>query len=144
MTRTTSVLVIVTLSLWSPCYGDDDTAQSLNGTWLPKVAEIGGEKFPDEVRKAMTLLIADDKYTVTIGEKLDKGTVKLDRAAKPNAMDITGTEGPNNGKTFLAIYDLSGDTLKVCYDLTGKERPTEFKTQKGGLQFLVTYERKKQ
>ena len=58
-------------------------------------------------------------------------------------MDIISTEGPNKGKTFLAIYELDGDTLKVCYDLTGKSRPTEFKTQKGVLHFLVTYQRAK-
>ena len=39
--------------------------------------------------------------------------------------------------------DLSGDTLRVCYDLTGKARPTEFKTKKGELLFLATYKRAK-
>ena len=58
-------------------------------------------------------------------------------------MDITGTEGPNKGKTFQAIYELDGDTLKVCYDLSGKGRPTEFKTAEGTQLFLVIYTREK-
>jgi hypothetical protein len=43
------------------------------------------------------------------------------------------------GKTFLAIYELNGDTLRICYDLTGKVRLTEFKTRKGEPLFLATY-----
>ena len=35
-------------------------------------------------------------------------------------MDITGTNGPNKGKTFLVIYELKGDELRVCYDLSGE------------------------
>jgi hypothetical protein len=34
-----------------------------------------------------------------------------------------------------------GDTLRVCYDLSGKSRPTEFKTKEGTRLFLVTYKR---
>ena len=29
----------------------------------------------------------------------------------PKAMEVTGTDGPNKGKTFPAIYELKGDTL---------------------------------
>jgi hypothetical protein len=36
-----------------------------------------------------------------------------------------------------------GDTLKICYDLSGKGRPTEFKTTEGAQLFLVTYKREK-
>jgi uncharacterized protein (TIGR03067 family) len=56
-------------------------------------------------------------------------------------MDILGTEGPNKGKTFLAIYELTGDSLKICYDLEGKTRPTEFRTNPGTQLFLVLYKR---
>ena len=34
-------------------------------------------------------------------------------------MTITGTEGPNRGKTFPAIYELKDDTLRICDDLSG-------------------------
>ena len=112
-------------------------------TVLPSAAELAGKMFPDEVRKTIKLVIKDDKYTVTVGEKVDKGTVKLNPAAKPKALDITGTDGPNKGKTILAIYERNGNTLRVCYDLGGKNRPTEFKTKEGTQLFLVTYKREK-
>jgi uncharacterized protein (TIGR03067 family) len=119
---------------------DGDTIQ---GTWLPQAAELGGKMFPDQIRKITRLVVKDGMYTVTIGKMVDKGTVKLDPSAKPKTMDIVGTDGPNKGKTILAIYELDGDTLKVCYDLGGKNRPTEFKTSAGTLLYLVTHRREK-
>jgi uncharacterized protein (TIGR03067 family) len=59
-------------------------------------------------------------------------------------MTITGTAGPNSGKTFPAIYELKGDTLRICYDLSSAKRPTEFKSIAGTRLYLVTYNRKKE
>jgi uncharacterized protein (TIGR03067 family) len=80
---------------------------------------------------------------VTAGAQTDQGTVKLESSAKPKAMMITGAEGPNKGKTLPAIYEVNGDTLRVCYNLGGQERPTAFETKAGTQQFLVTYKREK-
>jgi uncharacterized protein (TIGR03067 family) len=118
--------------------------KSLEGTWLPIEAQLAGQKFPDEVLKAMKLTMADGKYAVMVGTTLDKGTYKLDPTATPPAIDIVGVEGPNRGKTLLAIYEQMGDSLRVCYDLAGKKRPTEFKSEKNNGHFLVTYQRAKQ
>ena len=116
---------------------------NLQGIWLPTSAELGGQPFPEEVRKSIQLEIKDDGYTATVGGMVDRGTVKLNASAKPPQMDITGVEGPNKGKTILAIYECQGDTLQVCYDLSGAARPTEFKSAANTLQFLVTYQRQK-
>jgi uncharacterized protein (TIGR03067 family) len=118
-------------------------AEKLAGTWLPEKAELAGEKFPDEIRKSMKLVLKDTNYKVTVGERVDEGTVQLRPDKKPKAMDITGTKGPNKDRTMLAIYELDGDLLKVCYALKGNTRPTEFKTQAGTQLFLVTYKRSK-
>jgi uncharacterized protein (TIGR03067 family) len=142
MTRSLCVTLFLALSL--PCVSRGDDAKSMDGTWLPSAAELAGEKFPDEVRKIIKLVIDDGKYTVTVGKNPDRGTVKLDPSKKPKEMDITGTEGPNKGKTFLAIYEMTDDeTLRVCYDLSGKARPSEFKTEKDTKLYLVTYKREK-
>jgi uncharacterized protein (TIGR03067 family) len=106
-------------------------------------AELAGKPFPDEVLKTMKLVLADGKYTVTVGEQTDEGTVKLDPAKTPRAMDIEGTKGPNKGKMIPAIYELKDNTLRICYDLSGKERPKEFKTLADSKLFLVEYKRDK-
>ncbi len=117
--------------------------KNLSGTWVPISGEVAGSKFPPGELKALSLVIAGEKYTVTIGKVVDQGTVKVNPTAKPPAMDITGTDGPNKGKTLLAIYELKKDTLRVCYDLAGKNRPTEFATSKDQPYFLAVYERAK-
>jgi uncharacterized protein (TIGR03067 family) len=144
MLRKLFVAFALVLSFSSAAWGDDAKDDRLQGTWLPSSAELGGQPFPEEVRKTIKLVVKDDRYTVTVGKEVDQGTVKLSPSAKPKAMDITGTEGPNKGKTILAIYERNGNTLRVCYDLSGKKRPTEFKTEAGTQLFLVEYKRQKQ
>jgi uncharacterized protein (TIGR03067 family) len=138
------VVLTLVLSLSAAARGADaKKGDTIDGTWLPSEAELGGEAFPDSIRKTIKLVVKDGKYTATVGKQSDEGTVKLDVKAKPKALDITGTDGPNKGKTILAIYERDGDTLRVCYDLSGKARPTEFKTKEGTQLFLVTYKREK-
>ncbi len=119
----------------------DDAA--IQGTWLPEKAELAGQPFPDEIRKSIKLVIEGDKYTVTLGQKVDRGTIGVDASGKPKNLDIVGSEGPNKGKTIHTIYELDGDTLRVCYDLSGEGRPKEFQTKAGTQLFLVTYKRQK-
>ena len=136
--------LVLVLSLSSATWSGDAKDDTIDGAWLPSSAELGGKQFPDEVRKSIKLVVKEGKYTVTVGkEGTDQGTIKLDPSAKPKALDITGTEGPNKDKKILAIYERNGDTLRVCYDLSGKSRPTEFKSEAGTQLFLVTYKREK-
>jgi len=144
MTLKRFVAFALVVSCSSAAWSDDAKDDTLEGTWLPSAAELGGKKFPDEVRKSIKLVVKDNKYTVTVGAGVDQGTVKLNPTAKPKALDITGTDGPNKGKTILAIYERNGDTLRICYDLSGKSRPAEFKTTAGTRLFLVEYKRQKQ
>lgn len=141
------VLAIVTgvfLALGSSLGADDKPGKiNMDGTWIPTSAEIAGKKFPEDILKTMKLTVKEAKYTVVVGKVMDEGTLKHDLTAKPMTVDIVGTEGPNKGKTILAIFELDGDTLKVCYDLSGKARPTAFETKADSQLFLVTYKREK-
>lgn len=118
-------------------------AKALAGTWELASGEVGGRKMPEAVTKTFTLVLEGEKYTVKSRGPDDAGTVKLDPTKTPKALDVVGVEGPNKGKTFPAVYELDGDTLKVCYDLDGKTRPAEFKSAAGTKQFLAVYKRRK-
>jgi uncharacterized protein (TIGR03067 family) len=120
-----------------------DDQKSLQGDWIPVKAELAGKPMPEAVLKTISLKLTKSDYEVLVSGKPDKGTWSIDRAAKPKGMKINGVKGPNAGKTFPAIYELAGDTLRVCYDLSGKKRPTEFKTKADTKLYLVTYQRKK-
>ena len=118
--------------------GDD-----VEGIWTPVDAELGGAKLPPEVFKTWRLELAGGKYVLRGAESPDRGTYATDPSKKPRTMDVSGTEGPNKGKTYPCIYEIDGDTLRVCYDLSGKSRPAEFKTAKQTQEYLVTYKRAK-
>ncbi len=115
---------------------------ALTGTWQPTSMVLGGNKTPADQLKNITMTITDGKYHVVVDGESDKGTLKLDKKDKLKTMDIVGTEGPNKGKTYPAIYELEGDTLKICYNLDGTTRPTEFKADKDKM-LLISYQRQK-
>ena len=123
--------------------GAEPEVREMDGIWKPVSAELAGKQWPQQVLDSMKLILKDDKYTVQVGDQNDEGTVKRDPGKSPKTMDIKGTKGPNTGKTFLVIYELKGDELRVCYDLSGKSRPTEFATKPNTPLFLVTYRRAK-
>jgi uncharacterized protein (TIGR03067 family) len=118
-------------------------ADDVQGIWKPTQAELGGNPLPEAVLAPLRLELSKGKYSLTGAESPDSGTYAFDPSKNPKTMDVTGTDGPNKGKTFPAIYELDGDTLRICYDLAGKERPKQFKTAKQTKLYLVTYKRDK-
>jgi len=120
-----------------------DDAKGIQGNWKPATAELAGQPMSVDILKVISLKLDNGKYEVFVGEHPDRGTYTIDSTTQPKSMTVAGTEGPNQGKTFPAIYELKGDTLRICYDLSGAKRPTEFKSVAGTKLYLVTYQRKK-
>lgn len=150
--------LILTLSLLSTAViADDDTTNvkpaeasdvkskfQYDGIWKPKGAILGGVLLPPPALKRITLTINKDKYEVTVEgeEHSDKGTFTLDKSTMPKRMTIKSTAGPNKGKTFLAIYEIkNANAMRVCYDLSGKTFPKEFKAPRDTELYLVGYRR---
>lgn len=121
-------------------------ATSHAGTRKPVSPVLGGAALPEPVVKAITLKMTADQHEVTIhGQRSDKGTCSLDSEANPKRMTIKSTEGPNRGKTLLATYEMkNADSLQICYDLSGKKFPKEFKAPKGTQLHLVEYRRQEE
>jgi uncharacterized protein (TIGR03067 family) len=100
--------------------------KKFEGNWTVVSAEYKGTK----------CVIAGDKVTVQVPVegRLEKGLLrmKIDPTRKPKAIDLwvvqpgqTDEEvAKQNGA--LGIYELEGDTLKVCAAPVEKGRPTEF------------------
>jgi uncharacterized protein (TIGR03067 family) len=111
----------------------------MQGDWVIATAELSGKPMPEDVTKTIKLTIEGDKYIVSTPSGADKGVCALNSEVSPKTLEITGVEGPNKGKKIPAIYEIKEGELKVCYDLSGKEFPKEFKSTDGTLLFLVTY-----
>ena len=117
--------------------------KKFQGTWTFASVEAGGKEVPAAEFKGITVTFEGDKYTVKKGDEvIQAATQKLDPSKSPKALDVTVAEGPNKGAVMLGIYEISGDTLKVCFDPEGKKRPTEFKGAPGS-QTLVVHKRVK-
>ena len=116
----------------------------LQGTWAVVSVERDGKPLkPDEIKNAK-LVINGANYTLTLGEETIQGTYKLQPAKNPKAIDANRTKGPDQGKTVQGIYQLDGDTLKMCYHAPGKDsRPTAFATKADSGHALYVFKKAK-
>lgn len=58
-----------------------------------------------------------------------RGTYRLDEHKRPKWLDVHNDELNTD---FVGIYELDGDSLKICInETTNPSRPTEFKSDKG-------------
>ena len=120
-----------------------DDLKSMEGKWKIEKAEAGGMEIESEDLKSVLVTITGARYEVLAKDKTDAGTLKLDESQKPKTLDATDTEGEDVGKVVKAIYEISGDTMRVCYALDGGERPTEFATKPDTALLMITYKREK-
>jgi uncharacterized protein (TIGR03067 family) len=142
--RTTVVLVAVCLSLGAdPEAVKKDMAQ-LEGEWSMVSGQRDGQSLPDSLVKGSKRVAKAGETTVTIdGRTFLQAKFTIDPTQKPKAIDYTLTDGPNKGKTQLGIYELDGETVKFCFAMPGKERPTDFTAKEGSGRTLSVWKRDK-
>ncbi len=118
--------------------------QSFEGTWVLISTERDGKT--ESAGKGTKLTFMGTKFSLSQESSATlglKGTYSFDSAKKPKTKDIKVTEGPDKGKTFLAIYELSGDDYKICIAPADKERPKDFTSTPGSGNRLQTWKREK-
>jgi uncharacterized protein (TIGR03067 family) len=67
----------------------------------------------------------------------------LDPTRSRKCFDASVTEGAGTGKQPLGIYKLDGETLMGCVNMTGRERPAEFKLKEASDPAIVVAKRVK-
>lgn len=118
--------------------------KKFEGAWTIESSKAGGEVVPSDQLKGMIVSFEGDKHTVKNGDEVVQvGTQKIDPTKSPKTIDVTLTEGPSKGMVLLGIYEFEGETLKVCFDLEGKRRPTEFQSEPGSTNFVNVHKRTK-
>src|SRR5262249_37313816 len=89
----------------------------------------------------MSVEFSKDKFVVKDSGGIQlEGTWNLDATKRPKEIDMKV-----NDATLVGIYEANGETLKLFFDGTGKERPTSFKDapKPGSGQRLVVLKRNK-
>lgn len=115
----------------------------LDGTWVPIAADVSGQALVVRELRVARLVLDRGRYAIIDCSDaiVDRGEIRIDRSATPPTMDIVGSAGPNAGRTMLAIFELDGDRLTVCYDLDGAVRPANMQPQEEQLLLSITYAR---
>jgi len=132
------VAVLVSTLIIGGCMSPQAGGPKLAGTWAPDSAMLGGAPLPIPAFNGAKLHLTDSTYE--FGG--DKGSIVLPSSGTPAAMDIIGHEGPNAGRTILAIYRLSSNSLTVGYQLDkGGARPADFTSPAGTQVMVVHYSR---
>jgi uncharacterized protein (TIGR03067 family) len=94
--------------------GDKKEQEKLEGTW--SLVKITGGKSPKEDKdKDAKITFKGNKITFIIpGDKTKEATYSVDPTKKPKQLTV---HLDRNGKkvTILGIYELNGDTLKICH-----------------------------
>jgi uncharacterized protein (TIGR03067 family) len=110
----------------------------MQGEWGIGELVANGEKVPAAALASAKLKIKANEYFLDGDNGANHGTLKLGESGSPKSMDAT----TDDGTQLLAIYEISDDTLKVCYAINGAARPKEFKSAEGSDQVFTTYKRK--
>ena len=118
--------------------------EQFTGTWTA-VSVVSDGKEVDKVQAKMNILVVKgEKYTFT-NHLFDviEGTHELDPSKKPKTIDAVRTKGPDKGKKIRGIYELAGDTYKVCLAPPGKDRPKDFTSKPDSGNRLIVFKRAK-
>jgi uncharacterized protein (TIGR03067 family) len=128
----------------SPRQAARDELKKLQGTWVCVSLEREGEPIPADALQGSMAVYEDDRVTLyRDGEVYRKGIVSLDPARSPKRVNTWDIDGPYEDQTNPGIYEIDGDTLKLCFARPGAERPIEFTTKKAPGFLYGVYKRKK-
>jgi uncharacterized protein (TIGR03067 family) len=105
--------------------------RAFEGTWRFTSLRIGGKDIPVVAFKEARLICKGRDFTYLDAEGLSRGTFSLGVDQSPRTIDTTFTEGPLKGQSMIGIYELEGDTYRVCMNLSGKDRPKELDSKAG-------------
>jgi len=118
----------------------DDT-RAWQGTWKLVSCMANGESQTAD----MKWIVKGDHYTIRLkgqsGE--DPYTFKLDPRQKH--IDVFHHDTPRGtyGGRLKGIYEIQGNSLKVCYDLKGQRYPNSFDAGRGSAQVLYQFQRER-
>jgi uncharacterized protein (TIGR03067 family) len=127
---------------WAAAQGDPskEDLKKMQGKWeAVSLIDDGEAKKLDE-----------KSYRIVSGNKVIdpafniEDEIRLDATKRPKELDIHINRKGVAPYALKAIYELEGDTLRVCVDLESKARPTAFQSKPGSGHRLVTLKRVKE
>lgn len=115
--------------------------RALEGTWAYSTLEVGGQPIPPGALLHSRLLIDGDRFRTESPGAIYEGVFNIDVEAEPHHIDIEFVEGPEAGNANYGVFRVEADRLEICLDLTGKRRPTVFRSAPGSQEAFETLTR---
>jgi len=117
----------------------DKDARAIEGEWSLVAVEDSGKPVPTDQLKGVGVTINDGKMTVSDNNMTV--AIRLDSSVQPHVIDLTG---PGQTRPALGIYELDGDTLRICWATEEADaRPKVFRTTATGGGKLIVLKRAK-
>jgi uncharacterized protein (TIGR03067 family) len=112
--------------------------ESLQGTWALEGSEALGKPATKLQVTALRLkfIFAGDRLTLQNAGGAQKTRIELGPDKDPKTIDIIASKDVSRG-----IYELNGDTLRICWVPDGEPRPRTFATTPRGKETLYTFKR---
>jgi uncharacterized protein (TIGR03067 family) len=115
----------------------DAALRSLQGTWHAVRVETSAGPVPTDVARQPRYVFEGDRVTLFEGDRsTGVGTVALDPASSPIAIDVEMMEGPGRGQVALGVFEVTADRMRLCI---GPKRPVGLVPE--GVAALVELER---
>jgi erythromycin esterase len=107
--------------------------EQLQGTWRGISIKQDGQELPLEGGLAnLEVVIKGNERTVKAGDTVfSRAVFRMDPTATPKTVDVTITEGTLAGKSLLGVYELDGDTYRICLAKAGDPRPETIASKPG-------------
>jgi uncharacterized protein (TIGR03067 family) len=118
---------------------------NLQGTWLVVALEAGGKPIPADGLRRINLhyIFTGNKILIKrVGRPDQENTYQIDPTATPKRID-TKIKG---GMTVKGIYELTGDTLKLCVmtdENASTQYPKDFVSRPSPTTDMLTFQREK-
>ena len=108
-----------------------DQLAALQGTWDIVALTVDGQAMPPGAFDGSSITVKGSTFTTASMGAEYGGTISVDAGKSPKQLDLKFKSGPEKGNTSLAIFELDGDTFKLCLTITGKTRPAAFAAKRG-------------
>jgi uncharacterized protein (TIGR03067 family) len=110
----------------------------LKGTWIATAVTINGEAAPEEVLARVQVILGQDRFRMVLPDAEKEGKIWVAPIVTAKGMDGILFLGDTD---MRAIYELEGDTLKLC---VADEYPDDFTARKGSNRILLDLKRAEQ
>lgn len=118
--------------------------EKLQGAWVAEEIFHNGK---DYSKYKFRFVVKDNQMLVEGNDEVKKDyakiTFKLDPSTTPPCLDLMVSVGGQEGAKMEGIYEVKGDTLKLCVNVFGQDRPNAFKSEDGSSVALVVLKRDK-